>query len=71
MARQDEPGPVCLYKNGEARTFEGGEIDIALSIGWLDHPVSSMVENLPETVTGEAAAAEAAAAEPPKNKNKK
>lgn len=31
-------GPTCLYKDGEAVTFEGADVAIAMGEGWTDSP---------------------------------
>ena len=50
MAGPNDPGPVCLYKDGEVKTFHGGDVDVALGDGWLDHPVLDASEPLPNPV---------------------
>lgn len=34
----EEVGPTCLYKDGEAKIFNGAEVARMMEQGWLDHP---------------------------------
>ncbi len=51
MASQDEPGPVCLYKDGVAKVFQPGEV---AGDGWLDNP-NGIVETIAPTPAEDAA----------------
>lgn len=35
-----ETGPTCLYKDGEAVTYQGEEVANAMAEGWVDHPMN-------------------------------
>ena len=36
-------GPTCLYKDGEAKTFEGDDVAQAMTEGWYDYPVPAEI----------------------------
>lgn len=42
MSKDSEPveeiGPTCLYKNGNAQTFEGSKVTKMMKDGWKDTP---------------------------------